>query len=127
MRISDWSSDVCSSDLPAASEEPPAQIDTGRDRYQHMLAPVSINGQGPFQFLMDTGANVSCVSRTLAERLGLAPASPTRVHTVVGMRERPRVVIEHLRVGSRSRRDVKAPALPFSAEGVDGEIGRAHV
>ncbi|MDB5422770.1 MAG: hypothetical protein JWQ29_186, partial [Phenylobacterium sp.] len=65
------------------ADDPPARIDTGRDRYEHMLAPVSINGQGPFQFLMDTGANVSCVSRALADRLELTPGPSGRVHTVV--------------------------------------------
>jgi hypothetical protein len=104
-------------------EEPPAGLDTGRDRYEHMLAPVSINGQGPFQFLMDTGANVSCVSRALADRLALTPGPTATVHTVVGVRERPSVVIDHLQVGSRSRKAVKAPSLPFSSEGVDGVLG----
>ena len=104
-------------------EEPPAGIDTGRDRYEHMLAPVSINGQGPFQFLMDTGANTSCVSRALAERLALTPGPTATVHTVVGVRARPSVVIDHLQVGSRSRKAVKAPSLPFSTEGVDGVLG----
>jgi predicted aspartyl protease len=104
-------------------EEPPAGLDTSRDGYEHMLAPVSINGQGPFQFLMDTGANVSCISRALADRLDLAPGPTATVHTVVGVRERPSVVIDHLQVGSRSRKAVKAPSLPFSSEGVDGVLG----
>jgi hypothetical protein len=45
------------------------------------------------------------------------------VHTVVGVRDRPSVVIEHLQVGSRSRKQVKAPSLPFSTQGVDGVLG----
>src|SRR4051812_35516668 len=94
-----------------AGADTPTQLDTGRDAFEHMMAPVTINGQGPFQFLMDTGANVSCVSRSLAERLMLPPLPPSRVHTVVGVRERPAVLIETLRVGDRSRRGVHAAAL----------------
>ena len=104
-------------------EEPPAGLDTGQDRFEHMLAPVTINGQGPFQFLMDTGANTSCVSRALADKLELTPGPAANVHTVVGVRQRPSVVIDHLQVGTRSRKKVKAASLPFSSEGVDGVLG----
>ncbi|WP_309607121.1 retroviral-like aspartic protease family protein [Phenylobacterium sp.] len=107
---------------PAIAEEPATQIDTGRDRYEHMLAPVSVNGQGPFQFLIDTGANASCISRDLAQRLSLTALPPGQVHTAVGVRERPNVLIEHLRVGDLSRRGVHAPAMPFG-KGVDGVLG----
>ena len=104
-------------------DETPSKVNTGHDRYEHMMAPVSINGQGPFQFLMDTGANVSCVSRALADRLDLTPGPLARVHTVVGVRDRPSVLIDHLQVGSRSRKAVKAPSLPFSGSDVDGVLG----
>jgi len=104
-------------------EEPPAGLDTGQDRFEHMLAPVTINGQGPFQFLMDTGANTSCVSRELADKLSLTPGPVANVHTVVGVRQRPSVVIDHLQVGSRSRKKVTAASLPFAGGGVDGVLG----
>jgi predicted aspartyl protease len=103
-------------------DETPTQIGAGSDSYEHMLAPVTINGQGPFQFLMDTGANVSCVSRELADRLSLAALPPARVNTVVGARDRPAVLIDHLQVGERSRKAVHAPAMPFN-RGVDGVLG----
>jgi predicted aspartyl protease len=87
-----------------------------------MLAPVSINGQGPFQFLMDTGANTSAVSRELAQRLMLAGAAPTRIHTAVGVRERPGVLIDKLEVGQRRRTGVHAATLPLD-NGLDGVLG----
>lgn len=107
---------------PAVVDEPPTQIDTGRDAYEHMLAPVTINGQGPYRFLIDTGANTSCISRELAQRLMLANTEPARVHTVVGVRERPGVMIDRLQVGDRSRRRVRAAALPLSKD-IDGVLG----
>ena len=75
-------------DAVTIADDAPTQFDTGRDAFEHMMAPVTINGQGPFQFLMDTGANVSCVSRELGQRLALPALPPARVHTVVGVRER---------------------------------------
>src|SRR6266481_3879909 len=106
----------------ALANEPPTTIDTGRDAYEHMLAPVTINDQGPYRFLIDTGANTSCISRDLAQSLMLAATEPARVHTVVGVRERPGVLIDRLEVGQRSRRRVRAAALPLS-KGIDGVLG----
>jgi predicted aspartyl protease len=108
---------------PESSAEPDATIATGGNRFEHMLAPVTINGRGPFNFLMDTGANVSCVSNQLASKLNLTRVDPVRVHTVVGARQRPRVMIDHLQVGARSRRNVKAPSLPITGATIDGILG----
>ena len=36
-----------------------------------LLVPVRVNGQGPFQFVLDTGATVTCVDDALASRLAL--------------------------------------------------------
>jgi hypothetical protein len=104
-------------------DAPDTELDTGEDRYDHMLAPVTINGQGPFNFLLDTGANVSCVSHRLAERLALQTHESAPVHTVVGVRDRPIVLLDQLQVGPRNRRRVRAPALPIKGPDVDGVLG----
>lgn len=104
-------------------EETPTTIDTGQDRFDHMMAPVHINGQGPFQFLMDTGANASCISRALADRLSLQAGPTAEVHTMAGVRRRPSVVINRLEVGTRSRNTVHAPALPIQGSTIDGVLG----
>lgn len=105
------------------ADEPNALVNTTEGRYEHMLAPVGINGQGPFNFLLDTGANISCVSHSLAERLSLTSTESTNVHTVVGVRKRPIVVLDELQVGSRNRRKVRAPSLPIKGSDVDGVLG----
>lgn len=102
---------------------PPTKLATRESRNEHMLAPVSINGQGPFSFLLDTGANISCVSNRLMERLSLTSAESVRVHTMVGVRERPMVTLERLQIGPRSRKNVKTPALPIRGAEVDGILG----
>ena len=109
-------------ELPDA-DEPATRLDTTTDRNDHMLAPVSINGQGPFNFLLDTGANISCVSHRLAERLDLKSGEQAQVHTVVGVRSRPMVILDRLQVGPRNRRNVRAPSLPIKTENVDGVLG----
>lgn len=109
-------------DAPAPEEEP-TSLDAGQDKFTHMLAPVHINGRGPYQFVLDTGANVSCVSHALVDELDLAPGPATRVHTIVGVRERPSVFIDELQVGKRNRKRVHAPALPIKGPGVHGILG----
>ena len=103
-------------------DETPTEVGTEKGPYDHMLAPVTINGQGPFQFLIDTGSNASCVSRALAERLSLSALPSARVRTAVGARQRPAVLIDHLQVGERTRKAVHAPAMPFD-KGLDGVLG----
>lgn len=102
---------------------PTTDLPLEESRYEHMLAPVSVNGQGPFSFLLDTGANISCVSNKLVERLNLESTETMAVHTVVGVRQRPMVTLDHLQIGPRIRRKVRAPALPIKGMEVDGVLG----
>lgn len=105
------------------TDEPATSLDTGQSRNDHMMAPVRINGQGPFNFLLDTGANVSCISRRLADKLNLKSEEQTQVHTVVGVRSRPVVVLDLLQVGARDRRQVRTPTLPIKGDEIDGVLG----
>jgi len=47
---------------------------TTNDAAGRAVALININGQGPFRFILDTGANRSVLSRALATHLGLAPS-----------------------------------------------------
>ncbi|MDZ4370915.1 MAG: retroviral-like aspartic protease family protein [Phenylobacterium sp.] len=108
---------------PDDEDAPNAELATQESRHEHILAPVTINGRGPFNFLIDTGANISCVSDRLAAHLDLTSTASAPVHTVVGVRQRPIVHLDNLQVGPRSRRNVKAPALPIRGAEVDGVLG----
>lgn len=96
---------------------------TDADAFRHITAQVSINGQGPFTFLVDTGANRSAVSEAVAERLGLPLGPPVRVYTVVGARSRPTVVLNELRLGGRAQRDLRVPTLAMTGVSADGVLG----
>jgi predicted aspartyl protease len=100
----------------------PTTVDAQVSESSHLLAPVTINGSGPYNFLLDTGANTSCVSQRLAERLQLPAGPPTRVHTAVGVRMRPSVVLNTLQIGEQNRRRVRTPTLPIDGE-IDGILG----
>jgi predicted aspartyl protease len=38
-----------------------------------IVVPVTLNGAGPFDFVLDTGATLTCVDQTLADSLGMPP------------------------------------------------------
>src|SRR5258708_686710 len=50
----------------ASSPNTNQTIETSNDPYRRMTAPISLNGQGPYFFVVDTGANQSVISRELA-------------------------------------------------------------
>lgn len=64
-----------------------------------VLIPVMLNGAGPFQMLLDTGASHSSVSEELAEALQLPVVARATVQSPAGDRERLITRIDHLSVG----------------------------
>ena len=104
-------------------DDNPTSVAISRQVFDQISAPVMINGQGPFSFMVDTGANVSCVSQALADRLDLPRGRELQVHTIVGKRNRPSVVVDRLDIGERKRRHVQAPVLPMQAFAIDGVLG----
>ncbi|MEZ5995214.1 MAG: retroviral-like aspartic protease family protein [Hyphomonadaceae bacterium] len=94
---------------------------TVMDRIGRVVASVNVNGQGPFRFIVDTGANRSAVSDALAESLELAPTGEGEVHTVYGVTQAPMIQVDSLRYGDIS---VNAAALPvLSGAVLAGEHG----
>jgi len=109
---------------PETEGTDPSKVATSRDASLRMVAPVRINGKGPYLFLVDTGSNRSCISRKLADELSLPAGPQVAVHTVVKSQVRPTVVIDRLQLGTRSQRRVKVPALDLvGSDDVDGILG----
>lgn len=72
------------------------------ERYRRMTVPVTIGEQGPFQFMIDTGAQATVLSRDLADRLMLFDRESA---TLVGMASRRQVETASVpEVGLGSRR-----------------------
>lgn len=106
------------------AETPEGQVvSTGRDEASRLTVPVMINGKGPFNFIVDTGADRSVVSREVAELLALPQAGKATLHTMGGSDEIKTVLIDRLEVSNNVLRDVKAPALQERYLGADGLLG----
>ncbi len=104
---------------------------TRSDRIGRVVAPISVNGQGPFRFIVDTGANRSVLSQALAEQLGLVPEGSGEVHSVHGVSTAPLVSVDSLRYGQLSLGGAAMPMLQgavlageHGVLGVDGMRGR---
>jgi predicted aspartyl protease len=101
---------------------------TRRDRLGRIIAPVLIDGKGPFRFLIDTGANGSMVTPALMRALGLSPIELTSepVEGITGTERLPCVAIKSLRVGDILEQDLELPIgdSPVLA-GLDGILGVA--
>ncbi|HEX4180600.1 MAG TPA: aspartyl protease family protein [Caulobacteraceae bacterium] len=113
-----------SADSPLAARDyaPPTDLLTLADVYQRMTAPVRVNGQGPYPFVVDTGANRSVISIELAARLGLAAGPREMLHGVAG-EEMVAVTSATLNLGGRDQADTVLSMLPQISIGGPGMLG----
>jgi predicted aspartyl protease len=79
------------------------------------LVEVSLNGSGPFDFLLDTGASATVIDARIARRLRLAALGNTRLRTVNGTRPAERVRLDTLSIGSLQARNLLALTIDLSA------------
>jgi predicted aspartyl protease len=108
---------------PAAAEASADDLKTTTDKSLRLTVPVMVNGQGPFQFLIDTGADRTVLSTELADRLGLASAGKARLHAMGGSRDVRIVKVDSVQVSTNIVRNVRAAALSAQNLGAEGLLG----
>ncbi|HSZ51811.1 MAG TPA: aspartyl protease family protein [Caulobacteraceae bacterium] len=102
--------------------EPPTSLALVADLYSRMTAPLTVNGRGPFAFVVDTGANQSVISTELAARLGLPVGPSSQLNGVAGVEMTPTTTAS-IGVGQRARNHTRLFVLPQAAIGGDGMLG----
>jgi len=93
------------------------------DTTARMTVAVNIGRQGPYRFVVDTGAERTVISRELARELDLSPGRTATVHSMTEVSRIATVVIPGLRIGSRTVNDIHAPALARANLGASGMLG----
>lgn len=88
-----------------------------------MSVAVSVNGHGPFRFVIDSGADRSVIGGALAERLSLPPGRSVTLHSMAGARKVDTVRLRSLTVGSNTIEGINAPALREEHIGAQGLLG----
>ena len=112
---------------------PPAAIDNSlaisgdevkaRKLETRLSVDVTVNGSGPYKFIVDSGADTSAVGLRIAQALELPLGTPA---VLDGMSERDvvdRVKVSQLTVGPSTIHDLELPALKERDLGADGMIG----
>lgn len=88
-----------------------------------MIARVMVNGEGPFRFVVDTGANTSVISDDLATRLKLPIGRTAMVHGISGVQPAGTVNLRSLKSGFLDIPVRAVPVLKASDLGSDGILG----
>jgi predicted aspartyl protease len=120
---------------PAAKMPPltPAQIDDalqigGEDvdakkARSRMTVAVTVNGKGPYRFVVDSGADSTVIGAKVAEALALPQGSPVLLNGMTDSQRVFRVQTDELGVGSSVIHNLELPVLRERDLGADGMIG----
>ncbi len=88
-----------------------------------LTTPVSINGTGPYRFLVDTGAERTVIAEEIAAELRLPPGSEVLVEGIVRSVPAKLVLVERLGLGALTCPRLEVPTLPRAMLEVDGYLG----
>jgi predicted aspartyl protease len=113
---------------PLHGESPVAKTQTIQldpDGHERLTVAITIDGQGPFDFLIDTGAQSTVLSRELADRLQLTDRMPATLVGLISRMPTETVAVDDLTLG---RHNFNVPNAPLvDAEhlgiGIDGILG----
>ncbi|MDX9997064.1 MAG: retroviral-like aspartic protease family protein [Phenylobacterium sp.] len=108
---------------PGPADPDETELTTGADAAARVTAPVLINGQGPYEFVVDTGANHSVLASEVAAPLDLPTAGRAGVHGIAGVEPAETVLVRSLTIGTLTSRRIRAPLLPKARLGADGLLG----
>lgn len=104
----------------------PAEQPYHIDPHGRLITEVYVNGQGPFQFLIDSASSRSLIFEHVRQQLGLARSQPGQM-TVYGINDVAEVMPvkpHELRVAGEAAYDLTMGVLPESvATGPDGILG----
>jgi predicted aspartyl protease len=92
------------------------------DHDDRMMVAVRLAGSGPYQFLVDTGADRTAVSRALANKLALPSAGTVELHSISGVSQISTARVHDVEL-TQQLRTVDAAVLDGSSMGADGIIG----
>jgi Aspartyl protease len=116
----------------ASADENTARISFTTAEQYLVVIPVSINGAGPFNFLLDTGATNSDIDRGLADRLSLPRVGEEEVRGIQGNVHLSIAHAQSVSIAGRTVRDLnlnvlaRANGLPSKVNGILGEDFLGH-
>lgn len=107
----------------ALADAQPERLAASADPGARLRVDVTIQGRGPYGFVVDTGSERTVISRELAAVLQLGAAGQVTVTSLAETSQVPSAVVQDLRVGRRVLDRIHAPTLPQQSLGADGLLG----
>jgi predicted aspartyl protease len=98
-------------------------IAASTDAESHMRVTVQINGNGPYRFVVDTGADRSVLAADVAADLGLLHGGRVMMEGAVRAVASETVAVQELSFGAVTCKNLLLPLLPRSMLEADGYLG----
>lgn len=109
---------------PGARTSPENEIvDADEDSARRLTVPVSIEGNGPFSFVIDTGSERTVVSNRVAKKLSLEAEEQAQVVSIAGNKMVDTVYVPELTLGKKTYGGLITPVLNRHHIGADGILG----
>lgn len=113
--------------LPPAVYDPTLDIGgedlKARKLETRLTVPVRVNGRGPYNFIVDSGADTSVIGLRIARGLELPLGEPAILNAMTSRDLVARVKVDELAIGTTAFRDLQLPVLRESDVGGEGMIG----
>lgn len=107
----------------AAADGDATPINAVTDAASHLMVDVHINGNGPYHFVVDTGADRTILASEVAAELALAPGEKVKLQSVVRSVLTETVSIRTMTFGSITKRHLMVPTLGRALLDADGYLG----
>ena len=96
-----------------------------------VIVPVTVNGHGPYDFMLDTGCTITTVDRELGQELALEPQGQGTVMTLTQQRTSPLAFARAVVVGPVAEHNVEVMIRDLSglrriAPTTRGVLGRTR-
>jgi predicted aspartyl protease len=115
--------------IPATAESnQPVTVAMRPYKGARSVVAVKLNGAGPYDFMVDTGATVTVLDATLFQELGLRALGASQVTSTAGATDQVLAVVQEIAVDSLSARGIavvsmKSPMAGTGYYGVRGILG----
>lgn len=107
----------------ASPTDVPSPSTPAQEVAKRLTVPVTIDGRGPYRFIVDTGADRTVVATEVGEELGLARGAKVKLDGVVQTLVTDTVSIRQLAFGSHVSGHFNVPTIPRALLDADGYLG----